>query len=301
MAAARELVVIGAPTSAASYAAGQEQAPRVLRDAGLVARLSSAGRRLRDAGDGPLQVWAPDHAAPQAQNVEAAVRAIEAVSQTAGAAFDADADVLVLGGNCTVALGLTDALIARFPSAGLLYMDRHFDANTPETTTDGALDWMGIAHALDVPGAVPELSAAFCRQPLLTAGQLSFLGVDESVATPSEVATATRLGLAAQSSTELAAEPAAATARALRRLPAAPLAVHLDVDVLDFTDAPLAESTGGRNTGPSLAAVAEALALACGDPRFRGLSIGELNPARSAGVTGAIDRFVAVIASALGR
>jgi len=34
------------------------------------------------------------------------------------------------------------------------------------------------------------------------------------------------------------------------------LAVHLDVVVLDFTDALLAEDIGGRNTGPTLTAVA---------------------------------------------
>jgi arginase len=34
----------------------------------------------------------------------------------------------------------------------LLYADRHYDINTPETTTDGALDWMGLAHALALPG-----------------------------------------------------------------------------------------------------------------------------------------------------
>ena len=71
-----------------------------------------------------------------------------------------------------------------------------------------------------------------------------------------------------------------------------PLAVHLDVDVLDFTDAPLAEDTGGRNTGPTLAAVTKALHVACHDQRFRVLSVGELNPTRSIGDSDAIDRFV---------
>jgi arginase len=74
--------------------------------------------------------------------------------------------------------------------------------------------------------------------------------------------------------------------------------VHLDVDVLDFTDAPLAEDTGGRNTGPSLDAVAEALETACHDESVRVLTVAELNPTRAAGDPSVLDRFVAVLARA---
>ena len=82
-------------------------------------------------------------------------------------------------------------------------------------------------------------------------------------------------------------------------LPAGPLAVHVDVDVLDFIDAPLSENTDGRNTGPSLAALTRALEIACHDPRFRALSIGELNPARAAGDPETLVRFIATLAVAL--
>jgi arginase len=74
------------------------------------------------------------------------------------------------------------------------------------------------------------------------------------------------------------------------------LAVHIDVDVLDFTDAPLAENTDGRNSGPTLEQAAVALEVAARDGRFRALSVGELNPTRSAGDPGAISRFVSSVA-----
>jgi hypothetical protein len=72
-----------------------------------------------------------------------------------------------------------------------------------------------------------------------------------------------------------------------------------DVDVLDFTDAPLAENTDGRNTGPTLDQAGEALRVAMRDPRLRALSIGELNPTRSAGDPEAIPRFIGVLADVL--
>jgi arginase len=76
--------------------------------------------------------------------------------------------------------------------------------------------------------------------------------------------------------------------------------VHLDVDVLDFIDAPLAENTDGRNTGPTLDQTAVALGIAAQDPRFRTMSIGELNPTRSAGDPEAIPLFIDTVASVIG-
>jgi arginase len=52
-------------------------------------------------------------------------------------------------------------------SPGLLYVDRHFDLNTPESTTGGALDWMGLAHAFALAGTVGALAGAFGHRPLL--------------------------------------------------------------------------------------------------------------------------------------
>jgi arginase len=295
----RNLVLIGAPTSAGSYAPGQEAAPRVLRELGLVEALRAAGRGVVDAGDGPLQVWRPDREHPRSMNLPAVVEAVQAVGQAVAQAIQADADVLVIGGNCTVALGVVSAFTAE-PPAGLLYLDRHFDLNTPHSTNDGALDWMGMAHALGVTGAAPELASAFDRTPLLTPPQVAFVGIDASAATDFEREQAEQLGLRWCSSVDLTRAPAVVVADTLEYLPAGPLAVHVDLDVLDFTDAPLSENTDGRNSGPSLASLTQVLDIACHDPRFRALSIGELNPARAAGEPDALLRFIATLARALG-
>lgn len=295
----RDLVVVGAPSSAGSYAPGQEAAPATLRALGLIERLTTAGRTVRDDGDGPFQVWTPDRDHPLAQNLDAVVSSVRAVSEQVGAALDAGADVLVVGGNCTVALGVMDALLARDPGTGLLYIDRQFDLNTPESTTDGAFDWMGLAHGLDLPGSADGLAGAFHRRPLLHADQLYLLGVDPSLATDWERMQAERLALWWSTHTDLATQPRLQVESALARLPTGALAVHLDVDALDFVDAPLAENTDGRNSGPSLAAAADGLAAAVRDCRFRVLSIGELNPARATGSPQTLIDFVAVLSAVL--
>jgi arginase len=158
---------------------------------------------------------------------------------------------------------------------------------------------MGLAHALSLPGCVDVLAGAFGPRPLLEPHQVAWLGVEPRMATDWEREQASRLGLRVTSSEALAADPAAAASYALGYLPPGPLAIHVDVDVLDFTDAPLAENTDGRNTGPTLDQVGEALRVAARDPRLRALSIGELNPTRSAGDPEAIPRFVGVLAGVL--
>ena len=91
---------------------------------------------------------------------------------------------LVLGGNCTIALAVMAALRRLEAGApGLLYADRHYDLNTPDSTTDGALDWMGLAHALALPGCVDVLTDAFGPRPLLEPYQVAWLGVQPQRAT----------------------------------------------------------------------------------------------------------------------
>jgi arginase len=297
----RRVSVVGVPSSAGSYAAGQDQAPAALRAAGLIEALAAAGLEVNDDGDLPKQIWKPDPAHPYAQNLEQVATCLRELTSRLSPLFSAGDTVLVLGGNCTIALSVMAALQKLDGGVpGLLYIDRHFDLNTPETTTDGALDWMGMAHALALPGCADELADAFDRRPLLQPDQVAWLGVDPAPATEWEREQAHRLGLHVGSSAALCSDPAGAAASALKALPSGPLAVHVDVDVLDFIDAPLAENTDGRNSGPNLEQLREALGLAARDPRFRVLSIGELNPTRAAGAPEEILRFVSVLASTLG-
>ena len=295
----RPLTVVGNPTSAGSYAAGQDQAPLALRAAGLVGALQGAGRDVIDAGDLPTQVWRPDLAQPFAQNLSEVVQNVAMLRDRLLPILSSGTDVLVVGGNCTGALACCAALrdVSNLMPA-VLYFDRHLDCNTPDSTRDGALDWMGMAHAFDLPATSAALVDALGPRPLLTPDHVAFLGVDLDLATEWERRLASET-LHTASSADLAASPTEVVSAALAWLPVAPLLVHVDVDVLDFTDAPLAENTDGRNTGPSLDALRVALEVAQqqGNPRI--MSVGEINPSRSAGDPDALPRFVSALAAAL--
>jgi arginase len=296
----RRISVVGVPSSAASYAAGQDLAPSALRSAGLLEQLTATGFEVHDDGDLPHQAWSPDRDHPLAQNAGQATVSLQQLADRLYPLLARGDIALVLGGNCTIALGVMAALrLLDAGTPGLLYVDRHYDLNTPESTTDGALDWMGLAHALALPGCLDTLAGAFGRRPLLEADQVAWLGVEPRIATQWEREQAGRLALRVITSQALAADPAATAVTALSQLPAGPLALHLDVDVLDFIDAPLAENTDCRNTGPTLDQVAEALTTAARDERMRALSIGELNPTRCAGDPDTLPRFVRSIARIL--
>jgi arginase len=289
----RRISIVGVPSSAGSYAAGQDLAPQALRSAGLIDALTAAGVDVHDDGDLPTQIWSPDREHPLAQNVDRVTSSLTELVDRLGPPLARGDIVFVLGGNCTIALGVIAALRRMDDGEpGLIYFDRHFDLNTPESSTDGALDWMGMAHALALPGCVDMLVNAFGPPPLLEPRQAAWIGVDPEVATEWEREQAARLSLRVTTSKAFVAAPAETIRAALSDFSPGPLAVHLDVDVLDFTDAPLAESTDGRNTGPTLDQAAEALVLAAHDPRLRAVSIGEINPTRSAGTPTAIPQFV---------
>jgi arginase len=292
--------VVGVPSSAGSYAAGQDLAPSALRSAGLIDALRSEGIDVHDEGDLPVQIWHPDRMNPRAQNADQVAECVGNLMARLVPLLSKDDTLLVLGGNCTIALGVVAALRqVSVDPAGLLYVDRHYDMNTPETTSDGALDWMGMAHALDLPGCLDVLADALGPRPLLNPGQVAWLGVEDDPATEWERQEARRLGLHVTSSEDLALDPVGSAVESLKHLPSGPLAVHVDVDVLDFIDSPLAENTDGRNKGPKLDQLAVALEMSTRDERFRALSIGELNPTRSAGDPQAISRFIAAVASIL--
>ena len=150
LAGVERLTVVGAPTSAGAYAPGQEDGPAALRAHGLLEALRAGGREVVDAGDVEGFRWRPDPERPRAANAPVVADRARQVAERAGAALAGGGRVLVLGGDCTVGVGTVAALAPA--GGGLVYLDRHADLNTPATTIDGALDWMGVAHMLGADG-----------------------------------------------------------------------------------------------------------------------------------------------------
>jgi arginase len=291
---ATPLAIIGAPSSAGAYAPGQEKAPQALRAAGLIEKMRALALVVEDRGDAPGFRWQVDRARPQAMNVEPAVRVARATAIHVAAALARGSKALVLGGDCSVEIGTVAGARAGTDSVGLVYIDLDADLNTPETTTDGALDWMGVAHMLGLPGTVPDLVNVGSHAPLLTPDQVLFFGAGN--VTPPERAIIDQHRMAEIPVGEVAADPRAAAHKAAawaRRFERA--LIHLDVDVLDYLAMPLAENTR-RNIGLTFDQLMLSLTALLGMPNFAALTICEVNPDHGEADGATLTRFADALA-----
>lgn len=271
------LDVVGAPSSAGAYAPGQETAPAALRAAGLLARLAERGITVTDRGDVPGFRWRADRTNPRAMNAEVAAGVARAVAGRVAEGLAEGAAILVLGGDCTVELGTVAGASLDSDDVGLIYIDLDTDLNTPASVEDGALDWMGVAHLLGLDGTVPVLAGLGPRVPMLRPDQVLLFADDNSTAFERQVIE--ERGIAEIRLAQVAADPAGVArgvvegwAQRFGRL-----LVHVDVDVLDYLDLPIAENTR-RNHGlrfTQLVAVMRELVAA---PNWVALTICEVNP-----------------------
>ncbi|HEY5658197.1 MAG TPA: arginase family protein [Myxococcota bacterium] len=294
-----KIALIGVPSSAGARQRGQEQAPRALRRAGLPERLRAAGRDVLDLGDLPSVAFHPDARNPKRQNLALVVGVAEQVAGAVDAALTARAWPLVVGGDCTLSIGILATLARRLPSLGLLYLDGDVDLNTPETTASGIFDGMVIAHILG-KGA-QELSRLGPRHPLLEEQNVTLFGYSARAGglDPVEIELLRDSRMARYPLEEIEGDPRAFAARALSELEGRVehILVHFDVDVIDVAD--FAAVDVPHDPGLSLTGTKEALQVFLASPRVVGLAVTEFNPAGDADDQLA-HRLVDTLADAIG-
>jgi arginase len=294
----RRLSIIGVPTSAGAYAPGQERAPAALREAGLLDRIGSFGIDVHDLGDTESFRWQVDRHHPRAMNALAVARIASRTASLVEQALRNGGAALVLGGDCTVELGTVAGALRASDSVGLIYIDLDADLNTPASTTDGALDWMGVAHMLGVPGTLKELVEIGSLAPLLRADQLLYFSIDN--VEPVERRLIGELAIENVTLAQVAPDPAGAAQRVLDGWASKfeRLLIHLDVDVIDFVDMPLAENTR-RNVGLKFDQLIAALSVLLTAPNWVALTVCELNPDHGLNDGSTLRAFVTDLSNAI--
>lgn len=273
----RRIDIVGAPSSAGAYAPGQERAPGAFRAAGLRALLQERGIVVTDRGDVPGFRWRIDPEHMRAMNADAAAGVARAVADQVAAGLSDGSAMLVLGGDCTVELGTVAGASRETPDVGLVYIDYDTDMNTPVSVEDGALDWMGVAHLLGLPETVPSLAGVGPRTPMLRPDQILLFANGSS--TDFERRTIDELGIEEVRLERVKSDPASAArgvvdgfAERFERL-----LIHVDVDVLDFFDFPIAEETR-RYKGLRFEQLVAVLRELVSAPSWTTLTICEVNP-----------------------
>jgi arginase len=277
----RKIGLIGVPSSAGAHWPGQEKAPAELRELGVIEQLEDAGLKVDDHGDLPCVRFRPDRRQRHQQNLAAVVEVASQVAQRAEAILREDQVPLVLGGDCTIELGVLAGTLrsARDEELGLLYFDGHADLNTPVTSPSGILDSMGVAHMIAEEGTAEELSRVGPRYPLMPEEMIVLFGYNPRELNDAEADALARRKMPRYPLAEIRGRAKEAAAQALSELEdrAGRFLVHLDVDVIDFTDCPLAD-VPQQGAGLGKREAISCLKVFVESPRFAGLTITEINP-----------------------
>lgn len=292
------LVVVGAASSAGAHHAGVERAPRALREAGFVDRLLAGGLPVQDRGDVVAEVFAVDHAEPTRRNLPAVLGVVNRVADVVADVAAGGGIPIVLGGDCTITLGVVAGLQRGRPHVGMLYIDGDADLSTPDTTTSGVLDAMGAAHLLGL--ADTQLAGLGVEHPMLTDDRLVLFGYDESDPESfPEAVLRDRPALVRFADRQVRADPRGCAEAALAALAAgsAGLVLHFDVDAVDSGDLPLADFPH-YGTGVGLEQAGEVIALAAAAPELAAVVLTEVNPGHDPDGE-QLRRYVETVAGAL--
>jgi arginase len=266
--------LLGAPWDCSGTGRGEQQAPAALRSAGLTALVT------RDFGDAATIITGTDRdPASGVRALQETVRAAFALADRLGAAMRElpGQRPLVVGGDCSILLGVVPALRRRGP-LGLWFVDGHPDFLNGVASETGETADMELA-ILTGSGAAPLVGLAG-SMPMVPADQVVLLGyraddLDEGAAR--EVG---RLpaGLARVDAEALISDPGTVGQHAAQWLNGAGYGswLHIDLDVLDQGAFPAV--TYPQPGGPNWEQLALALEPLAQSTQLIGVSVADFRP-----------------------
>ncbi|MGA8115495.1 MAG: arginase family protein [Actinocatenispora sp.] len=276
--AAVELVVLGVPSSAGAHHAGQELAPAALRAQGFVDRLRAAGLAVTDLGDVAGEVFTSDTLDSTARNIDAVVRVARGVADAVEQQARAGRTPILLGGDCTLTLGVVAGLQRVHDDVRVAYFDGDADLDHPARTRSGILDATGAAHLLGI--ADTPLARIGRGVPMLADHQLVLLGYDPTDEPDSidPAILAARPTLRHVTDAQLRTDPVGRAEGAVVALSDADaVVVHFDVDAVDSRDLPLGNFPH-YGSGVPLGTAAQVLETLLTMPTTAAITLTEINP-----------------------
>jgi len=275
-----KVAVFGVPSAAGGRGPGMDRAAFALREAGLLQALRSGGATVVNLSDLSLFPFRPDPGHPHGRNADVAACAARATADEMTRAL-AEGFTLVIGGDCSIVAGtVSGARRALGEPVGLVYLDADADLNTPDTTPSGYLDGMALAATLGFGPA--DLASTAGPEPAALPEHVALLGF--RALDPGERARIAELGLAlpAGAVRKLGMRAAAALALDAVENEDGPVAVHLDVDVIDPSLFP-AKDTLTPGEGLSWEETSDLVTGLLASDRVVALEVTEFNPERDEG------------------
>jgi arginase len=172
----REIAIIGATLDLGQGRRGVDMGPSAMRYAGIEDRLASLGYTVRDEGNVATAVQEATALRDEHARFLPEIRATcERIAALVAEASRREALPLVLGGDHSVALGTLGGLASVHGPGGVLWIDAHGDANTPESSPSGNVHGMPLAAALGLAG--PGFESDAWPLPALDPRKVAIVGV----------------------------------------------------------------------------------------------------------------------------
>jgi arginase len=271
----KNIVLLGAATSAAALRAGHERAPAALRAAGIADRLKVAGFNVADHGDTATYTFQPDDEHPRARNVSAILKSLNDLRPRVEVAVKSGALPLIFSGDCISVLAVIAGARRYYRNVSLIFVDRDADLNVPATTASGCVDGFVISQVIG--RGAPELVRFWGEPPLVREPDVALFGFERMDAPEIQYLAASPLRRHA--ALEVSAMGGAAAAHtALERVHAAKheFVLHFDVDVINSDEFPWTNFPG--TGGLSLNEVRDALRVFAGQPNLAAFVVAGYNP-----------------------
>ena len=149
--APKTIKLLGIQAGKGAAIPGAEEGPFVLRECGLVERLTRLGHTVEDLGDIP-GVYETRFARSAGQNVHHLRNVLLVNRHTHACVLGTrrkapGSFLLVIGGDHSLAIGTLAGLSDACERLGLIWIDAHADFNTPETSPSGNIHGMSLAVA----------------------------------------------------------------------------------------------------------------------------------------------------------
>lgn len=172
------MAVLGAPFSRGQKRRGVEHGPKVIRDAGLVERLSQLDYQVHDFGDLSFQILEQDEPFMQVRNPRTVGRASQLLAGAVSGAVGAGHTTVMLGGDHSLAIGSVQGHAQQCPDLCLIWVDAHADINTPTSSPSGNLHGQSVAFMVkELQDKMPTIPGFSWLKPFLSSRDLVYIGL----------------------------------------------------------------------------------------------------------------------------
>ncbi|XP_074846669.1 arginase-1 [Carettochelys insculpta] len=170
--------IVWAPFSKGQARKGVEEGPAVVKEAGLIDKLTAQGCDVKDYGALQFDDVPDDTPCYNAKHPRCVGRATEKLASTVADVKKSGRTSLVVGGDHSLAIGTISGHAKVHPDLGVIWFDAHADINTPLTSVTGNIHGQPVSFLLkELKDKMPDVAGFSWLTPCLSAKDIVYIGL----------------------------------------------------------------------------------------------------------------------------